>query len=151
MNLTGSSRRKYHVLIAGVPAANSSLLLEFIENYLKPRLPEASFCVYEAKDGNEARAIAVERQASGHGLDLAVVEALMHGESVSDTIGSLLRVSPQIRIILLSATDYTALPRRLKEIYGNKLRVMQTCLLFSSHLDTFVETVERSLEGNHYA
>lgn len=132
---------EYHVLIADDEPGIRSFLREWVDENVPEALP-GKYIVYEAGDGNEAMARAAECQASGHSLDLAIIDLMMPGKNGFETIDELLTASPSTPIVTFSATG-SFYHERLAG-YGGRVTMMEKPV----RLAPFVKTVTDILSGD---
>ncbi len=130
----------YRVLIADDEFEIRSLLCEWLAEDV-PKALHGHYVTYEAADGAEAIAKAAECLASGHSLDLAIIDLMMPGKNGFETIDELLTASPSTPIVTFSATG-SFYNERLAG-YGGRVTMMEKPV----RLATLVETVTEILSG----
>lgn len=135
----------YHVLIADDEPGIRSLLRERLQEDVCQKLP-GTYVIYEAEDGQKATEEAGACKASGHSLDLAIVDLRMPGKNGFETLEDLLKTFPDIHVLVFSATTDFYL-ERLKG-YGSRVTPMDKLVT----LMKFVKTVTDILScGKGYA
>lgn len=137
---------EYHVLLADDEPQIRSLLRDWFDENVPKALP-GKYVIYEAGDGNEATAKAAECQASGHSLDMAIVDLKMPGKNGFETIEDLLKNFPTTHVLVLSATTSFFLDRLAG--YGGRVTPVNKPIRQKEFVDT-VTNILRS-GGNNYA
>lgn len=131
---------EYHILVADDEPEIRSLVREWLTEDAPKKL-RGNYIVYEAANGADALTKSAECKASGHSLDLAIIDLMMPGTNGFETIDDLLKSSPPPAIVVFSATtDFY--PERLKE-YGSRVTPMDKLITPKE----FVETVTDILSG----
>lgn len=136
---------EYHVLIADDEPEIRSLLREKLQEDVCQKLP-GTYVIYEAEDGQKATEEAGACKASGHSLDLAIVDLRMPGKNGFETLEDLLKTFPDIHVLVFSASTGFYLERL--EGYGSRVTPMDKLI----GLTKFVDVVTPILSGgNSYA